>query len=424
MELELIKQILTSSPPGFFGANVYDEQEIAAAVRVVYNQSPFRYYGPKCTFEAQHFEEEAAAYYGVKHALTTNSGSGALLLAFHAMDVGPGDEVIIPGFFWIAVSNTILLRGAIPVVAEVDLTLNMDPADLRKKISPKTKAVVAVHMYGGQANIVEIAKICREKKIALLEDASQCNGGAIGGKKIGAHGDIGISSLQLNKVITAGEGGLLLTNNPSYHQKAFARSDMGYPRSSGVSSAEAKSSVITIGEGRRFNEIAAAIMRVQLAKLPGIAKAMGESKRAMEAGLRPTVDCAPRAVVDPAGDLGSSQVIIFKNAADAEAFCAAGRKLFGNEAWFMSVLVNSGLHVYFNCSNLVEKIPVLPGGFPWNLPENKGNYHYEKGTCPNTDALLARSVGTFIPPDLGPLHRDARVEAMNLAFREIANRRP
>jgi dTDP-4-amino-4,6-dideoxygalactose transaminase len=419
MELEQVKQVLASAPPGFYGANVYDEQEIAAAVRVVYNQSPFRFYGRKCTFEARHFEEEAAAWYGVKHACTTNSGSGALMLALHALDIGPGCEVVVPAYFWIAVSNTILLRGGIPVLCEIDGTLNMDPVDLARKIGPKTKAVVAVHMSGGQANMPEIVKICRQKRIPLIEDSSQCNGGAIGGRKLGSFGDIGISSLQLNKSITAGEGGLLLTNDAAYYEKASARSDMGYPRSGGVSSAEAKSSYVTVGEGRRFNEIAAAIMRVQLAKLPAIASSMIESKRAIEAGMWPTVDCEPRKVVDPSGDLGSTQTIVFAKPSDAEAFCAAGRRLFGEPVWFGNLLKDTGLHVYYNCSNLVQKIPVLPGGFPWNLPENQGAYRYEKGTCPITDTLLARSVGMGIPPDLDPIHRAARIEAINFAFKEM-----
>ena len=179
---------------------------------------------------------------------------------------------------------------------------------------------------------------------------------------------------------------------------------------------------MTYGEGRRFNEIAAAIMRVQLAKLPRIASALAESKRAIEAGTRATVACEPRKVVDPAGDLGSTQTIVFREPSDADAFCAAGRKLFGEDAWFAMVLKNAGLHVYYHCSNLVRKVPVLPGGFPWILPENRGTYGYEKGTCPNTDALLDRSVSMVIPPDLDPIHCDARIEAINLAFEEMAGR--
>lgn len=422
MDVNEIKSILKSTPPSFYGANVYDEREIAAAVRVIFNQSPFRYYGRKCTNEAQQFEEEAAAYYGTRFAATTNSGSGALLLALHAMDVGPGDEVVVPGYFWIAVSNAVLHRGAMPVICEIDSTLNMDPADLERKIGPKTKCVVAVHMSGGQADMPAIAAICKKRKVALLEDISQCNGGSVGSKKMGAWGDIGITSLQLNKAITAGEGGLFLTSNSDYYEKAVARSDMGYPRAGGVSSAEAKATFVTVGEGRRYNEVSAAIMRVQLGKLDAIVAAMRESKRFIEGGLRRPAGCEPRTVVDPAGDTGSTSTMIFSTPADAEAFVAAGRRIFG-EAWFAGVLKDSGLHIYYNCTNLVKKIPVLPGGFPWNLPENKGERRYDKGTCPNTDALLARSVGFGIMPNLDELHRQARVDALNLAFQEMGKGR-
>ena len=418
MTISEIKSVLTSTPPSFYGANVYDEQEISAATRVIFNQSPFRYYGRKCTSEAQHFEEEAAAYFGVKHAAATNSGSGALLLALHALGIGPGDEVIIPGYFWIAVSNAVLLRGAMPVICEVNDTLNMDPVDLALKIGPRTRCVIAVHMFGGQADMPAIAKICRDRKVALLEDSSQANGASIKGRKAGSWGDIGITSLQLNKAITAGEGGLLLTNNAEYVEKAVARSDMGYPREGGISSAAKAASFVTIGEGRRFNEVSAAIMRVQLTKLPAIAKAMSATKRAIQAGLQPTVPCEMRAEVDPAGDLGSTLAFTFKDPAHVDPFLAAGHSLFG-DAWFASTMRDSGLHIYYNCSNLVKHIPVLPNGFPWNLPENQGEHRYEKGTCPNTDALLARSVGFGIAPNIDDLHSRAMTDALNLAFQEM-----
>jgi dTDP-4-amino-4,6-dideoxygalactose transaminase len=330
--------------------------------------------------------------------------------------------VIIPGFFWVAVSNAVLLRGAMPVICEVNGTVNMDPDDLRRKIGPRTRCVIAVHMFGGQADMPAIAKICAERKVALIEDSSQCNGASIGGRKAGSWGDIGITSLQLNKVITAGEGGLLLTNSAAYCEKAVARSDMGYPREGGVSSAEAAAGFLTIGEGRRYNEVSAAIMRVQLAKVSSIVKAMSTTKRAIQAGLKPTLPCEMRTEVDPAGDLGSTLTMVFENPADVEAFNAAGRSLFG-EAWFVGRLSDTGLHIYYNCTNLVKKIPVLPNGFPWNLPENKGEHRYEKGTCPNTDALLARCAGFGIAPNVDELHCQALIEALNLAFQEAGKGR-
>lgn len=416
MDVAYVKKALESMPAPFYGANTYNEEEIAAAVRVIYNQSPFRYYGKKWTREAEQFEAEAAKYFGVKHACATNSGSGGLLLALHALDVGPGCEVIVPGYFWIAVSNAVLLRGAIPVIAEVDETLNMDPADLKKKITSKTKAIVVIHMSGGQADMTSLRKVAAAKKIPILEDFSQCNGAFIKGKPVGSLGDVGVTSLQLNKAITAGEGGLLVTSSQEYATKAAARADMGYPRSGGISDAKAKGSFITVGEGRRFNEVSAAIMRVQLKKLPAIAKSMSDSKKRILAALQMKA-CAPRKVIDPKGDLGSTLTFIFENEKAADAFCASGKKALGDESWFMGQVKYAGQHIYSNCSNMVQKVPVLPGGFPWNLPENKGDYRYEKGTCPQTDDLLARSVQMSIAPDLSKLQEEILTEGINLAFR-------
>ena len=319
MDVAQLKKALQSMPAPFYGANTYNEEEISAAVRVIYNQSPFRYYGKKWTREAEQFEAEAAKYFGVKYACATNSGSGGLLLALHALDVGPGDEVIVPGFFWIAISNAILLRGAMPVIAEIDETLNLDPKDLKKKITSKTKAVVAVHMSGGQADMAAIRKVCDTRRIPILEDFSQCNGASIGRRRVGSMGDVGVTSLQLNKAITAGEGGLVVTSGKDYYTKASARSDMGYPRAGGISDARAKGSFITVGEGRRFNEISAAIMRVQLRKLPEITKHMAASKKRILAALE-TKACTPRKVVDPTGDLGSTLTLIFNTEKDAAKY--------------------------------------------------------------------------------------------------------
>ena len=418
MKVEEYKRILAELPPGFFGANLYDAEEIAAAARVIYNQSPFRYYGRQCGFEAQHFEEEAAAFYGVKHTCATNSGSGALMLGLHALGVGPGDEVIAPAFFWIAVSNTILLRGAMPVLCEIDETLNMDPADLERKITDKTKCVVAVHMFGGQADIQKIREVCDRHEITLLEDISQCNGASVGGKRLGSYGDVAISSLQLNKAITAGEGGILITDNPDHYVKAQARSDLGYGRSGGLSSTDTEDASTTFGEGRRFNEVSAAIMRVQLQKLPRMVEAMSASKRRLCEALKPPKGCSFRRIVDKRGDHGSSLALSFSSEEQAAAFDEAGKRLMGDD-WFVSHFKFYGQHIYYNCTNLVQKLPVLPGGFPWNLPENQGDYSYEKGVCPQTDGLLARSVGVLIRPDQSDLQTDAMAEVMNAAFAEL-----
>lgn len=412
MDTAEIKSILSTLPTRFYGANIYDDREIAAAARVIYNQSPFRHYGKRWTREAEQFEEEAARFYGTKHALAVNSGTGALILALHALGVGPGDEVIVPAFFWISVSNAVLLRGAIPVLCEIDSSLNMDPQDLRRKITSKTKCAIAVHMFGGQADIEVIRQMCRQDGIRLLEDFSQCNGASVAGAPVGSFGDIGISSLQLNKAITSGEGGLIVADDSDLIERAAARSDLGYGRAGGISSSDTAGSTTTVGEGRRFNEISAAIMRVQLEKLPAMVEGMRSVGRQMAERIDLPKDVAFRRIVDERGHHGSTLTMIFPTADRAADFTTTGRDLFG-EVWLPVHLKDYGQHIYYNCTNLVEKLPVLPGGFPWNLPENRGEYRYDRGSCPNTDSLLARSVGMQLAPDLSELHQEAIVAMIN-----------
>jgi 8-amino-3,8-dideoxy-alpha-D-manno-octulosonate transaminase len=416
MNIQEIQMVLRTFPCAFYGGNLYDENEIIAASRVIFNKSPFRHYGLKCTHEADQFEKECREYFGVRYAHTTNSGTGALMAALHALDVGPGDEVIMPGFLWVSDSNTVLLRGAIPVMCEINATLNMDPIDLEKKITKKTKCVIAIHMTGVPADIDAIMSICKPRKIKVLEDLSQCVGGAVKGRKLGGIGDIGIASLQLNKMITSGEGGLILTKSENYYQKVTARTDLGYPRVGGISKNTGEDANVTVGEGRRFNEVSAAIMREQLKKLPEMLIKLRAIKKRMKDYLRGKGQFKFRTIIDEKGDPGSMLSIIFNGRDERVRFQSAAEKLFPHQQLRAGALVDMGLHIYYNCSNLVKKMPALPGGFPWNLPENRGNYSYDKGTLPRTDDLLERSMHMNIPPDLNDIQIDAWLAGFDAVF--------
>ncbi len=416
MELQTVKKILKTLPAGFYGGNLYGSEEEAAALRVIHNKSPFRFYGPAFTDEAGAFEKEAAKFFGVKHALATNSGSGALLLALHALDVGPGDEVIIPGYLWVAISNTVILRGAVPVLCEIDETLNMDPRDLEKKITAHTKAAIVVSMFGGVADTEPIAKICKAKNVKLIEDISQACGGMIKGRCIGSFGDIAITSLQLNKMISAGEGGLVLTNSQELILRAQARHDMGYARSGGIASKA--NSYLTIGEGRRLTEIQAAIMREQLKRLPKMRKALLSAKNIIKKRIPNLPEVfSYRRIVDAEGDTGSTLTLIFNSAKLARRFLDVQREIFPKGELELGAREDTGLHVYKQITNLVQKTPALPDGFPWNHPKNKDLVHdYSAGTLPRTDDLLARAVGTGVPGGIAPLMAEAVGEAIALVL--------
>nr|MDO8115911.1 aminotransferase class V-fold PLP-dependent enzyme [Candidatus Sigynarchaeota archaeon] len=153
------------------------------------------------------FERQFAEWLGAKHAIFVNSGTAALFCALRAANVGPGDEVIIPPFSFMATASSVLHTNAIPVFADIEMkTYNLDPTEAIKKITPKTKAIIPVHLAGMPADIVPLKEVCKEKGIFLLEDACQSHGAKLNGKYVGTIGDAGCFSFFPSKNMTTGEG--------------------------------------------------------------------------------------------------------------------------------------------------------------------------------------------------------------------------
>lgn len=411
------KKILEGIPEFYFGANLYNRMEKRAVIKVISNKAPFRYYGNKITYEAKKYEEVCKQYYNVKYAYAVNSGTAALSCALHALDIGLGDEVIVPGFFWISVSNAIVLRGAVPVFCEINDTLNMDTEDLKNKITSRTKCVIAIHMEGTQAPIEEIRKICDKYNLKLLEDFSQCNGGMLGNKKIGSFGDISISSLQLNKIVTCGEGGIILTNNRDYYLKAIARADCGFPpRDEKCDNGDA---YITYGEGRRFSEISAAIMLAQMKKIDKMIKRMNRNKYEIINALGDIRPIQFRRVIDKKGDTGYSIIFIFETADQTEKFLELYYSLYGDNLLRFYRLSDTGYHIYYNCTNLVEHKELILGGYPWKYISDIPDY--KKGLLPVTDSLLERSVAIRLPADLSFIQRKVLIKHLLRLIRLFRN---
>lgn len=403
--------ILSTISKDYYGVNYYDTKEAEAASKVILNKSPFRYYGDQLSYEVENFEKECSQYFGVMYAHAVNSATGGLSCALHALDITIGDEVIVPGFFWVAVANVLLLRGAIPVLCEIDESLNLDPKDLKRKITPRTKCVIVIHMDGVPADILQIRKICSDNHIKILEDFSQCIGGEIQNRKIGSFGDIAVASMQINKVITAGEGGILLTDNKDYYNKMVARSDFGFCREKNQVLDKGYQNYLTFGEGRRCNEITAAILRVQLRKLPFILKDMRSTKAHIKAKLGNIDPIQYRKSAYENEDIGTAFIMIFATNKDAVKFLQVYKQKFCNNDLKLYLLEEFGYHVYYNCTNLTEKKEALPGGFPWKFV-NENIYNYKKGELPNTDNLLSRSVGMKLPAGLDIEQQEAVSEAL------------
>jgi perosamine synthetase len=160
------------------------------------------------------FESSFAKFVGVKHALTVNSGTTAIHLAVAALDIGPGDDVLVSTFTNMATFFAVIYQGAKPIpVDSENRTLNMDPKDLEKKITKKTKAIIVVHIYGHPADMDPIMRLAKKHKLKVIEDAAEAHGATYKGKMVGSIGDIGCFSFYSNKIVTTGEGGGVTTNN-------------------------------------------------------------------------------------------------------------------------------------------------------------------------------------------------------------------
>ena len=157
-------------PLEFPGIHYMDEEEIEAATRVLRDRSPFRYYGVKLRDEVDQFEKEFAAHVGLPYAVAVSSGTGALHTALSALGVGPGQEIIVPAYMWVAVVAAVVNLGAIPILADIDDTFGIDPEDLLRRVTPRTRGIIAVHMSGAPINVTPIAKIARERGLFLHPD--------------------------------------------------------------------------------------------------------------------------------------------------------------------------------------------------------------------------------------------------------------
>ena len=174
------------------------------------------------------FEEMFADFCQTKHAITTSNGTTALHLALLAADIGAGDEVLVPTLTFVATANAVTYTGAKPVFIDSEPnSWNIDPSKIEEAITPKTKAIIPVHLYGHPADMEPLQKICAKHNLILIEDAAEAHGAMYKGQKVGSLGDLGIFSFFGNKIITTGEGGMVVTNNDEYADKIRILRDHG-----------------------------------------------------------------------------------------------------------------------------------------------------------------------------------------------------
>lgn len=243
---------------------MFTEEEIEAVVEVL----RARTWGGFMSTKVREFEEEFARYHGVKHAISVSSGTAALHLALAGIDVGPGDEVILPPYTFISTANAILHNNAIPIFADVDSkTGNIDPTEIEKKISDRTKAVLPVHMLGQPADMDPIMEVAEKHDLYVIEDCAQAAGAEYKDRKVGTIGHIGAFSFQDSKNMTTGEGGMVITNREELAEKVWSYRNHCRPRTSPYPNVGPWNVFWGIGWNLRMTALEAAIGSVQLGKL-------------------------------------------------------------------------------------------------------------------------------------------------------------
>ncbi len=398
-------------PLEFPGVHHMNDEEIDAVTGVLRARSPFRFYGLNPQKQVESFEKEIAQFLGVKHALAVSSGTGALHVALAALNVGPGQEVIVPAYLWVSIVAAVVNQGAIPVLADIDDTFCLDPAEVRRRITPRTKGVVLIHMSGAPGNAEAIHEVTREHGLFLLEDCAQCAGGAIGGRRVGTFGDIAIFSFQMNKNMTSGEGGAVATNDTRLYRRAVACHDLGYARNEEGRLILDDPELCLWGRGYRMDELRASLLRVQLRKLPTVIGAMRKSKYRIRQALERFEQVRLRRVMDPAGDTGCFLLFTFPTpelAAEVNAALRAEGIVTSPQGVSDILMTKWGLHLYYNNRSLVNR-----KGFPWNLAENAGlAREYAKGACPVADSLFERTILLAIPSCLTEADENDIIRAM------------
>ena len=383
------------------------KEEIEAVKKVIESKQLFKVNVGELQ-ETMNAEKELREKLNVEHALVMTSGHAALASAFVALGIGPGDQVIIPSYTYIATAIAVLESGAIPVIAEIDDSLTLDPADVEAKITKYTKAIVPVHIKGFPSNMEKICEIAKKHNLAVVEDACQADGASFKGRRLGTWGDAGAFSFNFYKIISMGEGGALVTNRRDIFENALIYHDSSAVAFFG-NQLDNFSAVPFCGSEYRTNEIATAILREQLKKLDGIIDDLRKNKKYLMDNLAPY--CKFIRSNDINGDLGTTIGFTFDTAEEAEIF---------GERVGVKPTVHTKKHVYCDWKPVLEKRGAAhPLMDPYKMEANKDIIpNYTKDMCPKSLDYLSKVVYVEINPDWTKAELDAKVDFLKKALQD------
>ena len=404
--------------PGFYFIGEEEEREVLEVIR----SGHLNRYGseddPKFKKKVFSLEHDVAEKFGAGYGLAVTSGTAALIVALSAAKVGPGDEVICPGYTFIASISSVINVGAVPVLAEIDESLTLDPADVEKKITPRTKAILAVHMLGNSCAMDELQQIAKKHEIILIEDAAQAFGGKYRGSYLGTLGLMGIYSFNVFKTINAGDGGLILTNDEESFRTAFAFHDQGHmPLRTGIEVGNRS----VVGQNFRMNELTGAVLLAQFRKLDTLLERLHTIKKQFKDFLSAELPRLEfRRLNDEKGECATLLTVLLPSKADADK---VAQKLN------TKTIAHSGWHVYNNMEQILGK-KQLTAGPPFRSTEFPTDVVYKKGMLPQTDAILNRAINISIGVvdtglgssfGINPLSSDEEIAAKAAEFVKAAS---
>jgi dTDP-4-amino-4,6-dideoxygalactose transaminase len=317
------------------------------------------------------FEREFAAYTGSRFCQATSSGTSTLLIALRALGVGPGDEVIVPTYTFVASYGAPIFLGAVPVLAEIDESLCIDPADLERRITSRTRAIMPVHIIGNPCDMQAIMDIADRRGLPVVEDCCQACGASYRGTKVGRFGRLGGFSLNIFKTITAGDGGMLITDDEELFNRAFSLQDQGYRKKGGRLEIAPPS---VLGLNFRINELTGAVALAQLRKIDRLLATLRATKRRFKELIAGIPGVSFRRLNDPEGECASLLTVLFDRAETAARV---------SQALGTITVDQSGWHVYSNMDQINRHLADL--GRPHGL-----------GAYPRSDDLLRRAINLSV----------------------------
>jgi dTDP-4-amino-4,6-dideoxygalactose transaminase len=370
--------------PGYYWIGKEEEQEIVDLIRARYL---FRYgdeKDPAFKHRVKTLELEVAAKFGAKYALAVSSGTAALITAMAAAGIGPGDEVIVPGYTFIASMSSVIFCNAVPVLAEVDESLTLDPEDVERKITKHTRAILPVHIIGNPCDLDRLQAVADRHRLPIIEDTAQAFGGSYKGKRLGTIGLMGTYSFNIFKTINAGDGGMVVTDDEELYKKAFGFHDQGhFPLRMGVE----VGSRSVIGQNYRMTELSAAVLLAQFRKLEAIIERLRTLKRRFKEQIQELPGLKFRRLNDPEGECGTILTVFLPDKKGADAVA---------EKLGTTTVAHSGWHVYNNMENILNMSTINPKNNPLKHPAYKGKAQYRKGMLPQTDRLLERAINISV----------------------------